>query len=114
MNLKAVGHRLLVKPDPLKERVKINDDLKKLGFEIARPADMEKMEEAATQTGTVVDVGSTAWHAFDKSSPDWKAWCKVGDRIVFARYAGKPIEDPVTDEKYFVLNDEDVQALVVT
>lgn len=112
MSLEVVGHRLLVKPDPVNEQVDIPDSLKVGGFEVVKPADIEKLEEAGTQIGTVIQVGPTAFRAFDGNDPNWAPWCKAGDRIIFARYAGKFVEDPSTKEKFFVINDEDVQVRV--
>lgn len=110
--LEIVGHRILVKPDEVKEQFDIPDGLKGLAFEIAMDTDQERREKVGTQIGTVVGIGPTAWHAFDKNSPDWKPWCKLGDKVIFARYAGKIIEDPADKVRYMVLNDEDIQAVV--
>lgn len=113
--LKALGHRLLIKPDAVKEQknVDLPSSLRDKGFEVHLPVDMEKREEAGTQTGTVIDVGPTAWRAFDGADERWQPWCQPGDRVIFARYAGKWVEDPETKEKFFVINDEDVQVKVV-
>ena len=94
MSLEIVGHRLLIKPDPVKEQVDVPEGLKVGGFEVVKPADLERREEAATQIGTVIQVGPTAFRAFDGNDPNWKPWCKPGDRVIFARYAGKFVEDP--------------------
>jgi co-chaperonin GroES (HSP10) len=110
--LKAVGFRVLIKPDAVKDQVKISDALKNTGFEIARTADDQRRAEVATQIGSVIDVGPTAFHAYDKASFEWKPWCKVGDRVIFSRYAGKLVEDPVTEEKFMLVNDEDIQCTV--
>jgi co-chaperonin GroES (HSP10) len=110
--LRAQGFRILIKPDPVKDQVKVSEELKKSGFVIGRTADEERRAEVATQIGTVVDVGPTAFHAYDKNSPDWRPWCKVGDRVIFARYSGKLVEDPVTEEKFMMVNDEDIQCTV--
>lgn len=112
MSLEIVGHRLLVKPDSVKEQVDVPVSLKEGGFEVVKPVDLEKREEAGTQIGTVIQVGPTAFRAFDGSDPNWKPWCKPGDRIIFARYAGKFVDDPETKERFFVINDEDVQVKV--
>jgi co-chaperonin GroES (HSP10) len=107
--LEVLGHRVLVKPDPVKDQIDLPEDLKNVGFQVHMPVDLEKREAAGTQVGTVISVGPTAWRAFDGDDPNWQPWCKPGDRILFARYAGKIVEDPETKERFFVLNDEDVQ-----
>ena len=112
MPLTVTGHRILIKPDPVKQQVDIPAALEELNFEVHKPVDLEKREEAATQIGTVVEVGPTAFRAFDGSDPSWKPWCKKGDRVIFARYSGKIVTDPVTKEKFMVINDEDIQVLI--
>lgn len=114
MPLVVKGHRLLIKPDAVKEKFNENvpAELKKVGFQIELTKEQEQREEVASRTGTVIGIGNTAWHAFDKNSPDWKPWCKVGDRVTFARYAGRIEEDPVTHEKFVVINDEDMFCVI--
>lgn len=110
MNLEALGFRVIVKPDPVK---------KQHGSLIL--AVDEKMEKGATTKGTVVAVGPDAFWAY---KPDhipaerWTPWVKVGDRVVYAKYAGRTVDDPVeveVDDRgrevpvgYVCLNDEDI------
>ena len=112
MSLKVAGHRVLVKPDPVHEQTAIPEKLKESGFQVAMDVELSRRMEVATQIGTVVGVGPTAWRMYDGSDPNWTPWCNVGDRVIFARYAGKIIEDPVTLEKFMILNDEDIQCVV--
>jgi len=35
----------------------------------------------------------------------------IGDRVYYARYSGKTIEDG--DDKYIIVNDEDVQCIIL-
>jgi co-chaperonin GroES (HSP10) len=37
----------------------------------------------------------------------------VGDRVTFAKYGGFSIEDPITKEKFRILNDEDIVSVIV-
>jgi len=112
--LKVKGHRLLVKPDAVKERLNesVPEGLAKTGFRIELTQEQEQREEVASRTGTVVGIGNTCWHSFDKSSAEWEPWCQVGDRITFARYAGRIEEDPVTHEKFVVINDTDMFCVI--
>jgi co-chaperonin GroES (HSP10) len=43
-----------------------------------------------------------------------KSWADVGDYVLFAKYAGRNINDPFTpdEEDLIVLNDEDVLAVI--
>lgn len=114
------GHKILVKHLQFEEQREdlVPEALKQVGFKVEAPTDIKRREEVASDVGTVVQVGSTAWAAFDKylkngqSNPDWQPWCNEGDMILFARYSGKIVEDPVTKERFMLINDEDVQAVV--
>lgn len=106
LKIKAVGHRVIVKADPIEVKTKT-------GLYVAVD---EKRELAGAQKGTVYDVGTMAWKntLYGFGLDGWEPWCKVGDRVYFARYSGKLIRDLVdgVEETYFVLNDEDVQCLI--
>lgn len=95
-NLIPTGYRVLIKPDPLED--------KSAGGILIVHSD-ERLARAATQTGVLVAIGKTAWA--DSQVP----WCEVGDHVVYAKYAGKVIVDPDTDEEYLVVNDEDILAI---
>ena len=114
MTLKVKGHRLLVKPVDVKTRFQrhVPDSLAATGFQIALPKEQEQREELATSVGEVVAIGNTCWLAYDNTKPEWEPWCKVGDTITYARYAGKLLEDPHTGEKLFLINDVDVHCIV--
>src|SRR6266852_5526485 len=104
---KAVGFRVLVKPD---------DIIKTSKGGIAIVTD-ERLERGATTTWTVVEVGPEAFRAFNKAAyfvcwlfGIWKPWVKVGDHIFYAKYAGKSIDD-IDGTPLLFLNDEDVIGL---
>jgi co-chaperonin GroES (HSP10) len=105
--IKPAGHRLVVKAYKQED---VDDIMKKhkaflKDFEIINTN--KKREDASVDQGVVVAIGPTAWQDF-KSDP----WCKVGDEIVFAKFAGKIVTDPEDNEDYFIINDEDVVAVV--
>lgn len=91
------GHRVLVKVDEIEEKTKGGIIL----------VDADKQTEANI-FGTLVDVGPTAWKAFD----DGDAWAKIGDKVAFAKYGGFVIIDPDTRESYRLLNDEDITCVI--
>lgn len=110
MNLEAIGFRVIVKPDQVKKEHN--------GLILAVD---EKMEKGATTKGTVVAVGPDAFYAYKPEhipADKWKQWVKVGDRVVYAKYAGRNIDDPVevevddrgrsTPVNYTCLNDDDI------
>ena len=103
MALEVCGHRVLVKPDPVSE---VDE---KTGIIVATPETL-KLEKNAVTKGELVKVGPNAWLAFD----DGKPWAKVGDRVYFAKYAGKRVEDPEDPETdYLILSDEDILAVII-
>ncbi len=97
--LKVVGDRVLIRPKDLEKKSK--------GGIIIEYGDQEKVYKMATQEGEIVDIGSEAYSEYKEK------WVKVGDRVIFAQYAGKFVEDPETEEKYIVINDIDVQLVIV-
>lgn len=103
MAVKAVGFRIVIKPDPVMEKTKGGIIL----------ATDDKLERAAISVGTVVEVGPIAFMAF---KPYEGAWCKAGDKIAYARYAGKWVADPEfpddKEKELLVINDEDVVCLL--
>ena len=97
--IKPAGHRILVKPDPIRDRTSG-------GLFVPEQARDRQMVEQIF--GTIVDVGPNAWKAFDDGRP----WAVIGDRVAFAKYGGFVIQDPDTNEVYRLLNDEDVAAVL--
>lgn len=102
------GHYVAVYPDAIKKAKK---------GEIILPeefnADKAARAQAGEVTGVVMDVGQTAWHAYDKKSDNWKPWAEVGDRVWFQRHVAKVIEDKddLVDgkpRKIFVMADENI------
>lgn len=110
--MRPCGFYLLVKPDDdiiRKELGKEVEDgyVRDSGFFIPKSAESVtdiQRERAAQQIGTLVDIGEIAWYDYAKG----QHWAKIGDRVVFAKYAGKFINDPVTDELLILLQDSDI------
>lgn len=97
MAIVPAGHRVLIKPEIVEEKTSG-------GIILAQTT--KDREQQATMRGVVVEVGENAWKAFDDGRP----WAKVGDKVVFRKYAGEKI--PEGDEEYRVVNDEDVLAII--
>lgn len=96
--LKVVGDRVLIKPKDLEKKSK--------GGIIINYGEMENAHKMATQEGEIVDIGPECYKEYDAP------WVEIGDKVIFAQYAGKFIEDPETEEKYIVINDIDVQVVI--
>lgn len=102
----------------LEDSIKDQEFLKSKGFEIAITKDTARSIEGGTQVGEVISIGPMCWKSTDLGFglPGWREWCQVGDQVVYAKYAGKPITDPdapIGEPNYIVLNDMDVQAVFV-
>ena len=101
MKIRAVGHRVLVKPDDIEVKTEA-------GLFIVQD---ERREFVAQEYGTIVDIGPSAWLDFPGGP-----WASIGDRVIYSRYGGKLVREPgVTDIKdnYVILNDEDILAKLV-
>lgn len=100
VNIFPKGYRVLVVPDQVEEtygemKIQVVTD--------------KKIAKASIIKGTVVAVGELAFKGFKEGSDPW---CSVGDRVLYSQYAGKFLEDPITEEEYVILNDEDIIATI--
>lgn len=91
-----LGTKVLVKPLPVEQ-------VTKGGIIIAAPKELEK-EQRGQERGEVVEIGSGAW-----ADQPGGAWCEVGDRVVFARYAGN-VWRGEDGEYYRIIQDLDIVA----
>jgi len=103
--IEPILHRILIKQDKLEETNQDYLKMKSMGLVLPQNDD-HKRAQAGVDTGTVVAVGGTAFRDFGTTSP-----IGVGDRIGYARFSGKFILDPVSQEEFVALNDEDVICL---
>ena len=92
---KPVGYRILVLPFTPKEKTK--------GGIIIAQESLEKLR-IATNCGYVLKVGPLAY--YDKEKFPTGAWCKKGDWVIFARYAGSRL--PIEGGEVRLLNDDEV------
>jgi chaperonin GroES len=92
------GWRLLVLPFKQKEKTK--------GGILLSDVTVERSQVAST-CGLVLDMGP---HCYDKERYPEGPWCKKGDWIIFARYAGSRIK--IDGGEMRLLNDDEVLATV--
>lgn len=98
-----VGHRILVLPDEVETKSTSG---------IILPIDEEK-ELAASQFGTVLAIGEGCWVYHTKEGKVQETpWCSVGDRVLFAKYAGRMLDDTENGNKLIILNDDDIMAVI--
>jgi co-chaperonin GroES (HSP10) len=115
--IKICGHRVLLKMEKLEDADPTYKRMRQAGFALAETEETKRME-AGLDKGTVIEVGPDAFKAFYLNSnpgsdlSEFQPWCKAGDFVAFAKYSGKLIEDPEDGQKYMVINDEDVVAVL--
>lgn len=101
MKIKPLGYVVLVKPDEYEDKVDLGNGLK---LEIVE----DKRVKMTIVTGTLLDIGPWAWS--DKG--DGKPQAKIGDKVIYSKFAGKTVLDPDTKEPYLLMNDEDINAVI--
>ena len=95
---KPTGWRMIVLPFKMKEKTK--------GGVILAETTLER-QQVASQCGLVLRMGP---HCYDKEIYPEGPWCKKGDWIIFARYAGSRIK--IDGGEIRLLNDDEVLATV--
>lgn len=99
--LEPVGYFLLVKPQEIEETTEGG---------IILASTTLKQDRLATDIGVIQKIGPIAWKGFADGTP----WAKVGDVIMYAKYAGKRITDPDSLVEFILINDNDVLSVVDT
>ena len=97
--IKVPGPRILLKPIKLHEEDKVFASAKKYGIVISEQT--ERQEQTKIDKGIVLSIGPTA-------AKEYVQGVEVGDVVGFAKYGGKFVVDPVDEETYLVINDEDI------
>jgi co-chaperonin GroES (HSP10) len=92
-----VLHRLLVKPDTV-------ETVTNSGIVLAIN---EKREQAAAEQGVVISKGETCFADYGGRTDT----VVVGDRVLYAKYAGKEVTD-LDGTKYILVNDEDIVGVI--
>jgi chaperonin GroES len=95
---KPTGWRMLVLPFKLPEKTKGG---------LFLGADTLERQQVASTCGLVLAMGS---HCYDKEKFPEGPWCKKGDWVVFARYAGSRIQ--IDGGEVRLLNDDEVLATI--
>ena len=93
------GWRILVLPFKIDEKTK--------GGVLLGQETIER-QQVASQCGNVLAMGSECYQ--DKKRYPNGPWCKVGDWVVFARYAGSRIE--IEGGEVRLLNEDEVLATI--
>ena len=96
--IKMVGYRILIKHD---DSIKMSEG----GIVLAQN---ENLAEANVNSGYIVDMGEDCF--VDYPDPENKP--KVGDYVAYSRHSGHYYVDPFQKEKFTMVNDKDVLAVV--
>ncbi len=107
-----VLHRIMVKQVKLEELHKEYQSAKRAGIIIPEHAEIARAQ-AGVDRGVVIAIGETAYRDYSQySDPTSDIPVKVGDTVAFARYSGKLVTDPDTEEEYVILHDEDIVCVI--
>jgi co-chaperonin GroES (HSP10) len=104
MALRAISYYINVLPDPVETERELTTDtgiVIKLDLKVD-----EKMEQNAQTRGTILDIGEDAFAAFKPKTVH--AGLKIGDKVWYAKYAGKWVKDLTNNREILVLRDEDI------
>ncbi len=104
--IKPILHRLLVKPEKIEETDEVLKKAKAMGIHL--PEKEVRREQAAAEIGYVVSIGDTAFKDYGGDITT----VSVGDKVFYAKYAGKTVKD-IDGEEYVLLNDEDIVGLII-
>jgi len=103
--VKAPGYRVLVKIRPLEKKA---EEVSKGGIFLEIKTDYQlQLEQEAMAEAYVVDIGPSAFKAFDDGLP----WCRIGDCVLISRYSGTLVDDIEEGCVYRMINDQDIQAV---
>jgi co-chaperonin GroES (HSP10) len=93
------GPRILVLPEDV--------ETKTASGIVLQTASTEKMEALAQTFGIVVAMGPLCY----LDQPNQEPWCKVGDRVSFAKYSGL-LNTGKDKKKYRVISDLDIVSVI--
>jgi co-chaperonin GroES (HSP10) len=110
-NVKPVGHHLVIQPIEYENETDSGIIIAVAG------SHQEKLEMATRMLGQVVAVGAQCWKAHAVALDGYPEevlapWAAVGDMVMYGRHAGKFIKDPITGTEYYLIQDEDVKAVL--
>ena len=96
---KPTGWRIIVLPFKMDEKTKVGI--------IMNESTLEK-QQVASQCGNVLAMGPQCY--MDKERYPNGPWCKVGDWVIFARYAGSRIQ--IEGGEIRLLNEDEILATI--
>lgn len=98
MSFKVLTHRIGVKPFDVNEWDDTRKQMKAMGLVL--PGE-DPRAKASVDIGTVVQIG-----------PDAVTEVVVGDTVAYVKNAGKFVANPFTKDEIYILNDDDLVAVL--
>lgn len=97
--INPVGVTVVIFPDPIQTKTES-------GIELYSPKEADRVQMAQTD-GVVVAISPDAFKDLRESAPR----CSVGDRVIFAKYAGM-MRTGSDGNEYRLINDQDILAVL--
>ena len=104
-HIRPVGPRLLVRLHYKEHQLKA--DAKKAGLVLPDSVDQRLRDQV--MEADVIAVGTQSYTDQFDGTP----WCKVGDRVLIAKYGGEEVSEPDDEIKYRLIEDRDVHAVII-
>lgn len=101
MNIEPIEFNVLIRQDEIPKKTKVG---------LILPEDQVDKRKHAQTLGTLVATSPLAFSYADW--PDGSRKPEVGDRVVFARFAGTFVDDPAGGEEFRVVKDKDIVAVI--
>jgi co-chaperonin GroES (HSP10) len=106
--IQPCGYRVMLEVKDITEVDPVYRKAMESGLVIPKDHEEIKRQQNAVDKGKIVAIGP---QAFQELGGPEKNGVAVGDMAVYAKYAGKYVED--TDgQKYLIVNDEDIVAIL--
>lgn len=92
---------VLILPDPAEDMITT-----KSGIQFHKPIDVVEKERMASQAGRIIEVSPLAF-GYERW-PDGSRPPQVGDKVIFAKYAGIRRQSKKDNAEYLMLKDKDI------
>jgi co-chaperonin GroES (HSP10) len=104
-------YKVLVRPDEL-DRDPVYKSAQAAGI-LIHDSEAKEIAKMAMDSGVVVSIGPTAFKAYySEAGVEPLNVLREGDRVGYAKYAGKAQVDPEDGIKYLLLADEDINCII--
>lgn len=106
--IQPCGYRVMLEVKDITEVDPVYRSATQSGLVIPKEHEEIKRQQNAVDKGKIVAIGPQAFQ--ELGGPEKNGVC-IGDEAVYAKYAGKTVED-IDGKKYMIVNDEDIVAIL--